>query len=75
MFEINKGVLRPEAPAQLVASNDRARLFKKSSQNLEGLCLEPDPQAALTENTFLEVNFEGSEVNDASFWIIRLHGA
>ena len=47
----------------------------RAAQNLKGLALQPDFQAALAEHTFLQVNLEGSEVNDAIVWRRRLHGA
>jgi hypothetical protein len=74
VFEINKGVLRPEAPPELVAGDNGAWLFKQGSQHLERLRLKPDLHTAFAEHTFLQVNFEGPEVNDAGFSAGRLHG-
>jgi hypothetical protein len=64
MFEINEGVVRPQAPAQFFSSDGPSRVFEQRSQNLKRLRLQSDPNVVLSKHTLLKINLEGPKSED-----------
>src|SRR5262249_39948928 len=63
VIEIDEGVGGPEFVAQLLAGNDFTGMFQKHDQDLEGLFLEPDLRAMLTQFTGPQIDLKRAKAN------------
>jgi hypothetical protein len=59
--EIDKGVLRPDALAELIAGDELAGVFEESGQNLKGLARKLDANPGFAQFTGGKVHGEGAE--------------
>jgi hypothetical protein len=67
-FEIDKRVIRPKAPDQLIAADHFTRMCKKDRQYLKRLFLNSDAEPVFAQFPVGEVDFENSEPDDLG-WI------
>ena len=65
VVEVNECISRPQAMAQIVASDDFSRLFQKQRQYLERLLLDLDLDAAPAEFAGVQVKFEDAKATRA----------
>jgi len=61
VLEVDKGAVRPELLAQLLAGDHEARLLKQALQDFERLALETDPDAVLAQLPCSRIELEASE--------------
>jgi hypothetical protein len=61
MLEIYKGAVTPDLSLELFAQYQSSRLRNKSGQNLEGLGLQADGSATLTQFTSTQIKLECAE--------------
>jgi hypothetical protein len=64
MFEINKGVLGPEALLKLFAGDYLSMLFKQDRKDLERAILDFEADAGFAELTGAEIGFKRAEADD-----------
>ncbi len=64
VLEVDERSRRPQTLAQLIARHDLARTLDHHRENLEGLILKPDADAALPQLARAQINLEGSESLD-----------
>jgi hypothetical protein len=64
MFEINEGICRPQALAQLFASDEFSGTNQESTKNLERLTLHLQKTAVAAQLSCAQVGFELSEADD-----------
>jgi hypothetical protein len=60
-LEIHKGVIAPQAPADLLAGNNLSGAFRKDEQNLNRLRAELDRNSSLAQFTTGRVQFKRAE--------------
>ena len=63
VIEVNEGVGSPEGLFQLIAADGRACVFQQNHQNLKGLRLQPDSDAALAKLLTYQVHVIRAKVN------------
>ena len=64
LVEVDEGVAAPDLAAQLFAGHDVAGAAHEEGEDLEGLLLELDEQAALAQLAVAQVDLEDSEADD-----------
>ena len=64
VLEIDKSVFWPKAFLELLASDDKAGVFQKNSEDLEGAILELQADARFAEFAGEQVGFVGAEADD-----------
>jgi hypothetical protein len=72
MIKIDERAIRPEASAQFFAADDLAWTLQQDAQQLEGLLLYFDFDAALAQLACVEVNLEDAESSGLDFALRRL---
>jgi hypothetical protein len=66
VIEVDEGVGGPEALLDLFAGDDFSGSFEEQGEDLEGLSLEAELDAALPQFARAEIEFENSETGDAA---------
>jgi hypothetical protein len=61
VIEFDERIRRPQRPLQLLAGDDAHRVFDEQLQHPKRLVRHPNPQAALTQLTSVEVSLERAE--------------
>lgn len=74
VVEIDESVLRPDPLAELLASDQSARLFKKGHENLERLLLAMKADTGLAKDAARKVQFKGGKTNHGIVGIGCTHG-
>jgi hypothetical protein len=71
--EIHEGVRGPQPLLKVFASDDLAGVLEQHRQDLEGLLLQPDLQAALAQFASTKVHFEHSETEPPAILMVWFH--
>jgi hypothetical protein len=73
-IKINEGMSGPEVLPQLFSRHHFTGMFQKEAENLEGLFLQLDSNAALAKLSRPDIQLENTEDASSPATLCRLHG-
>jgi hypothetical protein len=73
MAEIHEGICGPQPLLKVFAPDDLAGVLEQHRQDLEGLLLKPDLQAALAQFASTKVNLEHSKTEPPGILMVWFH--
>jgi hypothetical protein len=73
MAEIHEGICGPQPLLKVFAPDDLAGVLEQHRQDLEGLLLKPDLQAALAQFASAKVNLEHSKTEPPGILMVWFH--
>jgi len=75
VVELDKGVVAPDALAQLVARDDLAGVFEEGEQDFEGLILQLDAHTVFSKFGVLLIDLKSGEAKDGLGGVVRQAGS
>jgi len=66
VLEINKRILRPQAPAEVLTCDELSGTFYQDGQDFDGLAVQVQLLAELEEFAGLRIEFKGPEANSVA---------
>ena len=73
MVEIHEGICGPQPLLKVFAPNDLAGVLEQHRQDLEGLLLKPDLQAALAQFASTKINLEHPKTEPPGNLMVWFH--
>lgn len=66
MIELDKGILRPDLLAKLLARDQFSRMLQQHGEHLEGLFLKVNPDSVLAQFPGMQIRLEQSKANHST---------